>query len=82
MKLKEFIENFIESNSLVRLWYPIKGGHEMVTKDYNDVSMEWEILKGKGIYRDYSDYVVKGVTDISILQGNYKEAINIVIDKK
>ena len=82
MKLKEFIEKFVEPNTLIRLWYPIEHGHQMITKGYNDVSMEWEILKGIGIYKDYSDHIIKGVTDILISEGNYREAINIVIERK
>lgn len=77
MILKEFIENFVCKNSLIRLWYPVKGGHEMVI---DDVSMEWEIIKGKGIYRKFVNNNVIGITDILVM-GDYKEAINIVIEK-
>ena len=76
MILKEFIENFVCKNSLIRLWYPVKGGHEMVI---DDVSMEWETSKGEGIYRKFINNNVIGVTDI-LVSGNYTEAINIVIE--
>jgi hypothetical protein len=32
MKLRDFISSFVCNNSLVRLWKPIKGGHEMIYK--------------------------------------------------
>jgi hypothetical protein len=75
MILKEFIENFVCKNSLIRLWYP---GYEMVIN--NGVSMEWETSKGEGIYRKFINNNVIGVTDI-LVSGNYTEAINIVIEK-
>lgn len=46
----------------------------------DDVSMEWEIIKGKGIYRKFVNNNVIGITDILVM-GNYTEAINIVIEK-
>lgn len=77
MILKEFIENFVCKNSLIRLWYTVKGGHEMVI---DGVSMEWETLEDKGIYRKFINNNVIGVTDI-LVSGHYTEAINIVIEK-
>lgn len=81
MKLKEFIENFIEHNTLVRLVYKFEGGgHEIVLDDWNDVSMEHEILKGKGKNRHYINNEVLGVTSI-YTGGSYPEAVNIVIER-
>ena len=77
MILKEFIENFVCKNSLIRLWYPFKGGNEMVI---DGVSMEWEIIKGEGIFKKFINNNVIGVTDI-LVSGHYSEAINIVIEK-
>lgn len=78
MKLKEFIEEYIEHNSLIRLVYKEKGGHKLVMNKWDDVSMEWEVLKGEGVYKNYINYNVLGVTDI-LVNGAYSEAINIVI---
>ena len=39
MELKEFIETFVEPNTLIRLLYKVDGGHERL---YNDPKMEWE----------------------------------------
>jgi hypothetical protein len=77
MILKEFIENFVCKNSLIRLWYITKGVHEMVI---DGVSMEWETFKGEGIFGKFINNNVIGVTDI-LVSGHYTEAINIVIEK-
>lgn len=79
MKLRDFIEKFVEANSLVRLVYRHKGGHVVVGKDWNTISMDWEIVKSKGPFGKYANYEVVGVTDILISHGHYTEAINIVI---
>lgn len=79
MILKEFVEKFICRNSLIRLWYPTKGGHEMVIKQGKEVCMEWALLKGEGIYQKYINHNVIGVNDI--VTDTYPEAINIVIEK-
>lgn len=81
MKLKKFIEKFIEANSLIRLVYKEKGGHKLVLNDLNDVSMEWEVLKGKGKNKNFANHTVLGITDIRV-DGYYTEAINIVIEEK
>ena len=80
MKLYEFINNFIEHNSLVRLLYKEKSGHQTVLDDWNKVSMEHEILKHKGKYKNYINNEVIGITSI-LVDGPYSEAINIVIEK-
>jgi hypothetical protein len=81
MKLKEFTESFVCRNSLIRLWYPVLGGgHMMVAKcDGRSVCMEWELIKGEGLYKLYVDHEVIGVTDI--LCDDSHEAINIVIEE-
>jgi hypothetical protein len=33
MILKDFNENFICKNSIIRLWYPDKGGYKLVIPD-------------------------------------------------
>lgn len=78
MKLDEFIEIYIEHNSLVRLLYKEKSGHRIVLDTWDDVSMEHEILKGKGKFKDYINYDVKGITSV-LVGGPYSEAINIII---
>lgn len=80
MTLKEFIEKFVESNSLIRLLYKTTSGHEIVLNDWNQVSMEWEILKNEGKYKDYVNANVISITDI-LVPGPYSEAINIVIER-
>lgn len=73
MELKEFIENFVARNTLVRFWTKIKGGHELVG-DKGSLQMEWEAKKSKLATRK-----VLGVTDI-LVPGPYSEAVNIVIE--
>ena len=81
MKLGEFIKNYIEHNSLVRLLYRVeKSGYKVVLDSWDDVSMEHEILKGKGKFKDYINYEVLGITDV-LVGGHYSEAINIVIEE-
>lgn len=81
MKLGKFIETFIEPNSIIRLVYKTLGGYQLVLDNWDDVSMEWEVTKCRGKNRHYIDNNVIGVTSIAT-SGNYKEAINIVIEKK
>ena len=78
MILKDFIEQYIEHNSLVRLVYKMGGGHKTVLNDWIDVSMEWEITKGSGKYASYINHEVIGIASVYI-PGQYPEAINIVI---
>lgn len=79
MKLGEFIEKFVERNSLIRLLYKEKGGHKIVNESWNDVSMEHDVLNGKGINRHYINNEV--IEICSILVGSpYSEAINICIE--
>ena len=80
MKLGEFIKNFITPNSLIRLVYKNKSDYEIVLNTWDDVSMEWEILKGKGENRHYIDNEVIGITCISGMRRN-SDAINIVIER-
>lgn len=80
MKLGEFIENF-SHNNLIRLVYKDKGGHKLVLNDWDDVSMDWEILKGRGSNRHYIDNEVLGLASILGAGKHYTESINIVIEE-
>lgn len=80
MTLKEFTENYIEHNSLVRVLYKNPGGHKLILDDWNDVAMDWEIVKGEGKYAAYVNHKVLGVTSI-LVRGPYPESINIVIEE-
>ena len=82
MKLGEFIKNF-SHNNIVRLHHKIKGGNQLVLENWNDVSMDHEILNGKGKNRHYINNEVVGLVSICIrpeLGHRYPEAINIVIE--
>lgn len=78
MKLGEFIENF-SHNNLIRLVYKHEGGHKTVLKDWNEVSMDWEVNKGIGIFKDYVNSEVIGIAGIWMRHSSYPEAINIII---
>jgi hypothetical protein len=80
MKLKEFIEKFVEHNSIIRLVYKENGAHKIVQQSWNDVSMEHQILNGKGINRHYINNEVIGICSI-YSGGGFPEAINISIEK-
>lgn len=73
MELKEFIEEFVEPNTLIRLLYKIKGGHKEVCGD--NPKMEWELKNS-----EYANKKVIGVTDIVYRQSHFPEAVNIVIE--
>ena len=79
MKLGEFIKRF-SRNNIIRLVYKVVGGHETVGKDWEASTMDWEVLKAKGIFRHYIDNKVLGLAGICT-GGNYPETINIVIEK-
>ena len=80
MILKDFNENFICKNSIIRLWYPDKGGHKLVIPDdKKSVCMEWE-LNRHSVYKKYANNNVIGITDI-VTNGSFPEAINIVIEE-
>lgn len=83
MKLGEFITQF-SHNNIIRLVYKDKGGHKLVLDDWNDVSMDHQVLNGKGKNRHYIDNEVLGLAGICFpsAQGHhYPEAINIVIEE-
>ena len=82
MKLGEFIKNF-SHNNIIRLHYKEPGGNGLVLRDWNDVSMDHEILNGKGKNRHYINNEVVGLVSICLrpeLGHRYPEAINIVIE--
>lgn len=79
MKLGEFIKNF-SHNNIVRLVYKIKEGHQTVLDNWDEVSMDHEITRGKGKNRHYIDNEVLGLAGISGMN-KYSDAINIVIEK-
>ena len=80
MELKEFIDKYIEHNSLVRVLYKHKGGHKVVLNDWDDVAMDWEIVKGQGKYAPYINHKVLGIASI-LVRGPYSEAVNVVIEE-
>lgn len=83
MKLGDFIKKF-SHNNIVRLLYTHSGGHQLVLKDWNDVSMDWEIRDQKGKYRHFVDNKVIGFATVSFRAGDgiqYPEALNIVIER-
>lgn len=74
--LKQFVLEFIEPNSLIRLWYENGTNYQMVID--GGVCMEHEIIKETGIYKDYINHEFRGIPSI-LVNGHYSEAINIVI---
>ncbi len=81
MKLGEFIKSF-SHNNMIRLHYEMESGTKCVLGDWDNVSMDHEILKGKGKNRHYINNEVLGLVGVNF-QGSsthYPEAINIVIE--
>jgi len=81
MKLGEFIKKF-SHNNIIRLHYNMESGNKCVLGHWDNVSMDHEILKGKGKNRHYINNEVLGLTGIHFQSGHthYPEAINIVIE--
>jgi hypothetical protein len=82
MKLGEFIKNF-SHNNMIRLHFKEKGGNRIVLDEWDDVSMDHEIVNGKGKNRHYIDNEVLGLVGIYFQSGHthYPDAINIVIEE-
>ena len=80
MKLGEFIKQF-SHNNLIRLHYAEKGGHICVLDNWDDVSMDHEILKGKGKNRHYINNEVIKIVGILVSHSSYPDAINIEIER-
>lgn len=84
MKLKKFLKKH-SHNNLIRLYYKSKEGLVSVYPNIpNDVSMDHEIIKGKGIHKHFRNHKVKGLASIYHYGKNlqYSEAIDIVIEYK
>jgi len=79
MKLGEFINAF-SHNNIIRLHYKNKGGYMCVLESFNETSMDWEILNGKGKNRHYIDNEVVKLIGIDCIK-RHSDAINIVIEK-
>ena len=80
MTLKEFVNEYIEHNSIVRVLYKIPVGHKLILNDWDEVSMAWKIVKGEGKYATYINHKVLGIASI-LTGGPYSESINIVIEE-
>lgn len=75
MIVLEFVDEFVEKNTLIRLWYKSDGGHEEVIKGDKPM-MEHELVKS-----EYKWHQVLGVTDILYHKSDHIEAVNLVIKK-
>lgn len=74
MIVKDFIEEFVAPNSLVRLWYQLSDGKYIGVIANDKPLMDWEIL----IRESYINKEVVGIASI-LVPGPYTEAINLVI---
>ena len=74
MTLRIFIRDFVESNTMIRLWYPYGQNYEPLT-DRRNPQMEFQWNLSTLARRE-----VIGVTDI--LCDSYVEAVNIIIKRK
>lgn len=82
MTLEEFVKNYVERNTLCRLWFKGRCGiddyqHIMVG---DGVFMEHELLNKKIPQSNYLNYICLGVTDI--VTDTAKEAVNLVIKRE
>jgi hypothetical protein len=84
MELQEFIEEFVERNSQIRLEYKVSGGYKSaryIDSIDDNLCMEWEILRGCNPFRKYAHHKVVGLTSILYSGGQGLECISIVIEK-
>lgn len=77
MTLKDFVKEYVEHNSLIRVVYKLPGGHKAVLNRWSEVSMDHELLKMKGKFARFANHEVIGLA--SILTVSYPDAINIVV---
>lgn len=84
MTLRDFISEYINHNSTVRLLTRVGVDHETVSKadqPWDKVSMAWEITRDTGIYRGLGNREVIGIVSI-MTKGFNQDAINIVIESE
>ena len=70
MKLKEFVENNLEQNSIFRVVAEIPGGHYVLGKNWEETYMNHKVDECP-----YKNYTFKTITSI----GGVGQAINIVV---
>ena len=70
MKLKEFVENNLEQNSIFRVVAEIPGGHYVLGKNWEEIYMNHKVDECP-----YKNYTFKTITSI----GGVGQAINIVV---
>ena len=74
MKLKEFVDKYIEHNTMVRLWTKMSNGNLcMVEDNVNKVFMNHVI---KNTY--YKNWIFISVTNV-LCRGGYPEATNLIV---
>jgi len=78
MKLKEFLEQLVEANSQVRLWYKVDEGHKMIAENDHAV-MEHEILRYNTVLSEYLNNEVEHIFSVLMYKSQSPEAINISI---
>jgi hypothetical protein len=78
MTLKDFVQQYVEHNSLIRVVYKLPGGHKAVLNSWSEVSMDHELLKMKGKLARFVNHEVIGVASI-LTTGAYPDAVNIVV---
>jgi hypothetical protein len=76
MTLLDFLLEFVEKNSLVRLVYP---NDEKIFDSWDDCDLREEYIRSLD-FEKYHDKKFIGVTSIHY-NGDYQDAINIVIEK-
>ena len=78
MTLKDFVKQYVEHNSLIRVVYKLPVGHKAVLNSWSEVSMDHELLKMKGKFAKFANHEVIGLASI-LTTGSYSDAINIVV---
>jgi hypothetical protein len=78
MKLKDFLENFVEPNSSIRLWKNIGNGQHKMLADNQHTVMDHELLHYNTVLSEYLTNDVEHVFSV-LVPGSFADVINISI---
>lgn len=79
MKLNEFINRFLQDNTLFRVLVRLGGDTTPISGDWETVSIVHLFKRGLGSFKDYTDKEVVCLTDVEVLSTLNREVVNIVI---
>lgn len=79
MKLRDFVANYIEHNSIVRLVRKTSSGHEIIDSNWGIVHMAHDFKRNTPVNAMYGHCVVTHIASIYV-RAAHPDAINIAIE--